>query len=95
MHKPCITVGMYACDPGSDLFNLLVSKKVDLVLSGHEHTYQRSHQLAQGAGCATLAREGTTPTVSRTPTVPSPKAPAVVAMVVGTGGNSLYDVNSR
>ncbi len=46
MHKPCITVGKYVCDPGSDLFKLLMSKKVDLILSGHEHTYQRSHQLA-------------------------------------------------
>ena len=54
MHKPCITVGQYACDPGSDLFNLLLSKKVDLILSGHEHTYQRSHQLGLGAGCTTL-----------------------------------------
>ena len=50
MHKPCITVGQYDCDPGPDLFNMLVSKKVDLILSGHEHIYQRSHQLALGTG---------------------------------------------
>ena len=50
MHKPCITVGMYTCESGADLFNLLVNKRVDLVLSGHEHTYQRSHQIAQGTG---------------------------------------------
>jgi hypothetical protein len=52
MHKPCITVGRYVCDPGSDRFNLLVSKKVDLILSGHEHSYQRSKQLAHSAGWA-------------------------------------------
>src|SRR6478609_3094049 len=54
MHKPCITVGQYVCDPGSDLFNMLVNKKVDLILSGHEHSYQRSNQLALGTGCTSI-----------------------------------------
>ena len=52
MHKPCITVGLYDCEPGAEMFNLLLSKKVDLILSGHEHNYQRSHQL----GSARAAR---------------------------------------
>ena len=56
MHKPCITVGLYDCDPGPDLFNLLLSKKVDLILSGHEHNYQRSHQLGSGAAARRLSR---------------------------------------
>src|SRR3954467_3720883 len=46
MHKPCISMGIYSCDTGADLTNLLLSKKVDLVLNGHEHMYQRSKQLA-------------------------------------------------
>src|SRR5947199_374190 len=46
MHKPCISAGEENCIVGSDLFNLLVSKKVDLVLEGHDHSYQRSKQLA-------------------------------------------------
>ena len=54
MHKPCITVGNYACDPGPTLFNLLLSKKVDLILSGHEHSYQRSHQLRWARAAPTL-----------------------------------------
>ena len=37
MHKPCLSVGEYPCDPGADIMNLLAAKKVDLVLSGHEH----------------------------------------------------------
>ncbi len=48
MHKPCLSLGEYACDIGADLTNLLLSKKVDLVLSGHEHIYQRSKQLGAG-----------------------------------------------
>ncbi len=54
MHKPCLSVGQYACDSGADINNLLLSRKVDVVLNGHEHLYQRTKQLAHGTGCATL-----------------------------------------
>ena len=94
MHKPCITVGLYDCDPGPDLFNLLLSKKVDLILSGHEHNYQRSHQLRLGAGCTTL-----TPNVYNAACVADTdsnftQGSGSVAMVVGTGGQTAYDVSS-
>jgi hypothetical protein len=46
MHKPCITVGVYYCDVHQDLFSRLIEEKVDLVLTGHDHTYQRSKQIA-------------------------------------------------
>ena len=46
MHKNCITTGDKSCEIGTDLLNLLVSKRVDLVLQGHDHNYQRSKQLA-------------------------------------------------
>jgi hypothetical protein len=42
----CVTAGDKHCEIGADLFNLLVSKKVDLVLQGHEHGYERSGQFA-------------------------------------------------
>ncbi len=45
MHKVCITEGVKACEVGADLVNLLTNKKVDLVLQGHDHNYQRSKQL--------------------------------------------------
>ncbi len=94
MHKPCITVGMYTCESGSDLFNLLVSKKVDLVLSGHEHTYQRSHQIAQGAGCATFVPGGYDPDCVEDSDSAFTQGAGSVVAVVGTGGNSLYNVNA-
>lgn len=34
-----------------DFFNLLLQEKVDLILSGHDHNYQRTKQIG-GAGCA-------------------------------------------
>src|SRR6266849_1050612 len=46
MHKVCISMGIMPCDIGNDLLNLLVSKKVDLIIQGHDHDYQRSKQLA-------------------------------------------------
>jgi PKD repeat protein len=54
MHKPCLSTGEYGCDPGYAIFNLLVDRRVDLVLSGHEHLYQRSKQVAHGTGCTTI-----------------------------------------
>ena len=93
MHKPCITVGRYVCDAGTDLFNLLVSKKVDLVLSGHEHSYQRSVQLAHGPDCATI-QPGTFDVDCVTDSDAAlTQGGGTVAMVVGTGGRTLYEVN--
>lgn len=55
MHKVCLTSGGSACDIGTDLTNLLITKHVDLVLQGHDHNYQRSKQLAiNGTTCTGL-----------------------------------------
>ncbi|MGH7424973.1 MAG: DUF7594 domain-containing protein, partial [Candidatus Methylomirabilales bacterium] len=51
MHRNCITMGVKPCDIGPDLQNLLIQKKVDLILQAHEHSYQRSKQLALGRSC--------------------------------------------
>ena len=55
MHKVCLSTGPSACDVGTDLLNLLVSKHVDLILDGHDHSYQRTNQLAlNGTTCTGL-----------------------------------------
>jgi hypothetical protein len=46
MHKNCISNGAKGCEIGEALQDLLLSKRVDLVLQGHDHNYQRSKQLA-------------------------------------------------
>lgn len=86
MHKPCLSVGNYACDPGPELVDLLLDTGVDLVVTGHEHLYQRTEPLGLGAGCRTirpgrfdagcLAADGGTTFVT-----------------VGTGGTPLRDVH--
>ena len=50
MHKNCISVGEYYCDVYQDLFTALIEHHVDLVLSGHDHSYQRSKQICYGRG---------------------------------------------
>ena len=54
MHKVCVTVGEKTCEVGVELFNLLLERKVDLILQGHEHGYQRSKQLSLSAECPAL-----------------------------------------
>ena len=73
---------------------MLLSKKVDLILSGHEHTYQRSHQLSLSAGCPALV-----PTTFDADCVADSgssfvKGVGSVIGVVGTGGVGFYNVNS-
>lgn len=51
MHKPCISVGAHQCTTTSpnyaprDLTNLLLAKKVDVVIAAHDHNYSRTHQI--------------------------------------------------
>ncbi len=93
MHKPCLTTGKDPCGSGTDLLNLLLSKKVDLVLQGHARAYERTKQLALGPGCQAV--------------VPGPadkdciadagpgfvKGAGTVFATVGTGGFAQHPLN--
>lgn len=57
MHTPCFSMGGYECAAGAKLTNMLVGKKVDMVLTGHEHVYQRTHQLGVNEDCPKLVPE--------------------------------------
>ncbi|TMI18325.1 PKD domain-containing protein [Candidatus Bathyarchaeota archaeon] len=46
VHKLCISAGSENCEIGTDLLNLLLREKVDLMLSGDDHAYERSKQLS-------------------------------------------------
>jgi hypothetical protein len=54
MHEDCLSAATKPCEIGADLMNLLISKKVDLVLQAHDHTYQRSKQLSLSVNCAAV-----------------------------------------
>lgn len=96
MHQNCISMGKKPCTIGEDLFNLLISKKVDLILQGHDHNYQRSKQLALGSNCSRIVK-----TVYNPGCVADDgsddrylKGAGPVLVIVGTGGIGNYDINS-
>ena len=46
MHHPCLTRGIHTCaDTSPAVTDVALAEGVDLVLSGHNHNYERSHQL--------------------------------------------------
>ena len=90
MHKPCISAGIYPmCIVGGDLMNLLIEKKVDLVLQAHDHNYQRSKQLTCAiveqfsSGC--VANDGSSGTYM--------KGSGAIFVVAGTFGQEFYPIN--
>ncbi|WP_431278884.1 PKD domain-containing protein [Leifsonia poae] len=93
MHKPCLSMGQYTCDPGADLLNMLVDKRVDLVLTGHEHLYQRTNQLATGAGCSAIVPGTYSAACVADTDSTMVKGAGTVFATVGTGGNGNYDIN--
>jgi hypothetical protein len=59
LHYPCISTGAsHGCDSGAAVMNLLLRKHVDLVLTGHNHIYERSKQLRlNGTSCRAIRPE--------------------------------------
>lgn len=94
VHKPCISLGQYACDVGPDITNLLLQKRVDLVLNGHEHLYQRSKQLAIRQGCAALVPGAYNSACVADADNDLARGAGTVFATVGTGGTALRDVTA-
>ena len=94
MHTPCLSVGNYDCQAGQDFTNMLIEKNVDLVLSGHDHIYQRTHQLAQGRGCAELVPASFTAGCLADTDGSMVRGSGTVFATVGVGGVGLYNVKS-
>ena len=93
MHYPCLSAGQYGCVEGSALMNLLVNERVDLVLHGHEHTYQRGKQLATDpTTCPSIAATGYNPGCVVDDGLDGiyPKGAGTVDVIDGTFGRSLY-----
>jgi hypothetical protein len=94
MHTPCLSVGNYGCLAGQDFTNMLIEKKVDLVLSGHDHVYQRTHQLATGADCAQLVPASFTSGCLADTDGSMVQGSGTVFATVGVGGVGLYNVHA-
>jgi hypothetical protein len=90
MHKPCISAGVYpTCIVGRDVMNLLIQKKVDLVLQAHDHNYQRSKQLTcalvQQFSSSCVANDGSSGTYT--------KDHGTIFVIAGTFGQVFYPIN--
>src|SRR5581483_3216441 len=100
MHENCIKAGSAAgstnCEIGADLQKLLVAKRVDLVLQGHTHTYQRSKQLALGPACSTVINTAYDPdcVVNDGSSGSYTKGAGMVLVISGTGGESTGSVST-
>jgi hypothetical protein len=93
-HKPCLTSGTQPCGPGRDLLNLLIDRKVDLVISAHDHTYQRTQQLALSGTCEAVdPRIYDADCVVRGSTDTYTRGGGAVMLIVGTGGQPLTTIN--
>jgi Calcineurin-like phosphoesterase len=95
MHAPCLTVGEKECQVGEEFSNMLVDKKVDLVLAAHDHNYQRSHQLGTGIGCTGMAPDDFSAGCLTDEDSSMVEGAGTVLVTVGTGGRSLYEVSDN
>jgi Calcineurin-like phosphoesterase len=96
MHKPCISVGEYYCDVYQDLFSTLIEERVDLVLSGHDHTYQRTKQLAApGDGCRAVIVDHFDPDCVVDAGDSYEKGKGSAFVISGAGGAELYPVHAN
>jgi hypothetical protein len=85
-HKVCVTTGVKSCEIGEAMVDDLIAHGADVILHGHEHNYQRSHQLR----CVDV--DTTTPgCIADTDSDFAAGAGAVIA-VTGWVGRDGYDV---
>ncbi len=102
-HKLCISASDATCSMGLGFFNMLVQKKVDLVIQAHDNAYERSKQIALNstAGCSSIKTDGNGYALYNSGCVVdtgsrgfyTPGAGSVV-VVQGAWDNDLYDVNA-
>jgi hypothetical protein len=72
---------------------MLLDKKVDLVLTGDEHVYQRTHQLEVGPACPELVPNAFAAACITDSGPGMVKGAGTVFATVGVGGVGLYDVH--
>jgi Calcineurin-like phosphoesterase len=97
MHEYCITLVSASCSIGPDIMNLLVGKKVDLVLQAHDHAFNRSKQLAQRTGCSRVnpGSYDADCVVDTGSDGRYGKGAGTVIMTVGVGGKSINSADTH
>jgi hypothetical protein len=95
MHKSCLSMGQYYCHIHQELFSLLIEENVDLVLHGHDHSYQRTRQISSGPGCDVVRVDAFNPAclVGSARSDVYQKGAGPVFVLTAAAGGRLYDVN--
>ncbi len=93
MHKNCITIGEKTCEIEGDLLDLLVKKKIDIVLQGHEHGYMRSKQLALTPDCPSIMINSTNSKCIKKSGNTFKKGDGTIIAISGAGGKNLRGIN--
>lgn len=95
-HRQCISVGKKdRCSMGQDIFDELVEAKVDLILTGHDHVYERSNLLARSNRCESV---DATDDVNLSCVIADgrvgryPAGSGSVVVVQGVGGNEIDNI---
>src|SRR5947208_3107979 len=101
-HKVCISASDATCSVGNDFFNMLLSKKVDLIIQSHDNAYERSKQLAlNGGSCTKIATNldgypiyNSACVVNSGSSGSYPAGAGTIVVIQGAWINDLYKVNS-
>jgi len=101
-HKDCISASDATCSMGNAFFNMLLSKKVDLIIQAHDNAYERSKQLALNSStCTQIASNGDGYPIYNSACVVNsgssgsyPAGAGTIVVIQGAWINDLYKVNS-
>jgi len=94
VHKVCINAGSYGCEIGQALWDALITAKVDLLLTGHYHVYERSYQLAHSATCTSVRDGSYNAACVADFDSDMVKGAGIVQVTDGAGGESVYSIDT-
>jgi hypothetical protein len=99
-HKLCISSGDATCSMGIGFFNMLIRKKVDLIIQAHDNAYERSKQLGLNIStCPNFTTDGNGFTLYNSNCVVDigngnySRGVGTVVVIQGAWINDLYGVN--
>src|SRR6185436_3367290 len=87
-HLTCITAATKPCESGQGFTNVIHNEGVDLLIQGHDHTYQRTKQLT----CATVNSYNAACVADADDSLV--KGAGTVTIVNGLGGQGQYNINA-
>ena len=97
MHKSCLSMAQYYCHIYQELFSMLIEERIDLVLQGHDHSYQRTKQIASSPACGVVKVDAFNPAclVVTGRDNQYKKGAGPVFVLTAAGGGQLYEINER